>query len=65
MILHFARCIRAAISHPRIALLGAREFRSSCGMTYDNDPTSPRSEAYDSGRELAHAVTLRRYDSAA
>jgi hypothetical protein len=43
-------------------LLGAREFRYSCGMTYDNDPESPRSRAYDSGRELMHRFTLRRFD---
>lgn len=60
--LHIIKCIGRAVRHPRIALLGAREFRSGMGMTYDDDPTSPRSAAYDSGRELAHIATLRRYD---
>ena len=55
--------VRAALRHPRIALVGAREFKSGIGMTYDNDPTSPRSEAYDSGRELAHIITRRRYEA--
>lgn len=48
--------------HPRIFLLGAREYRSAFGMTYDHPYTS-KSVAYDSGREAAHIVTLRKYDS--
>lgn len=45
--------------HPRIAALGAREFRSGVGMTYA-DPR--RSDAYDAGRETAHALTARRWE---
>lgn len=60
---HVWYCLRAAARHPRVALLGAREFRWSSGVTYDGDPTSPRSEAYDSGCELAHIGTLRRWDT--
>lgn len=43
-------------------LLGIREFRSGVGMTYDGSPYSPRSVAYDWGREIAHRVTLRHWD---
>jgi hypothetical protein len=56
---HIATCIKLAARHPRTALIGAREFRSGVGMTYDA-PT--RSDAYDAGRELAHLATLRRWD---
>lgn len=38
--------------HPRIALLGFREGLGGVGMTYDDDPDSPRSVAYDEGRWL-------------
>ena len=48
--------------HPRISALGAREYTDSTGRTYDGDPDSPRSRAYDSGRELAHIATARRHD---
>jgi hypothetical protein len=44
-------------------LRGFVEFRSSLGMTYDDDPYSPRSVAYDRGRDLAHRLTLRRFDT--
>lgn len=57
--IHVVRCVAAAIRHPRIAALGAREFRSDWGMTYD---APDRSDAYDAGRELAHIATLRRWD---
>ena len=53
---------RNVARHPRIAALGAREYTDSTGRTYDGDPDSPRSRAYDSGRELAHIATARRYD---
>lgn len=43
-------------------LLGAREFRSGLGMTYDDSPYSRRSVAYDRGRDLAHRLTFRRWD---
>lgn len=56
---HIANCLTAAARHPRIAALGGREFRSGFGMTYDDHT---RSNAYDAGRELAHLLTLRRWD---
>jgi hypothetical protein len=58
---HIALCLRYAARHPTIALLGAREFRSGFGMTYED---AARSEAYDAGRELAHIATGRHYDEA-
>lgn len=62
---HLIRLIIAALRHPIIALRGLREFRDGSGLTFDDDPTSPRSTAYDSGREIGHLVTRRRYDDAA
>lgn len=56
---HFASCLLSAARYPSFALDGAREFRSSVGITYV-DPI--RSESYDAGRELAHILTLRRWD---
>jgi hypothetical protein len=43
----------------RVFILGFVEFRSSFGMTYDDDRLT---EAYDRGRDLAHRLTLRRFD---
>jgi len=57
---HVLHCLAAAARHPRIAVLGAREFRSGVGMTYDR---YSRSEAYDAGRELAHIATFRRWEA--
>ena len=51
--------IKSAFLHPIIAVQGAREFRSSFGMSWD-DPA--KSEAYDLGRELAHRLTFRKWD---
>lgn len=48
-----------ALRNPKITLLGAREFRSSLGMSYDSHA---RCEAYDFGREMAHRVTMRRFE---
>ena len=31
---------------------GFLEAKGDAGLTYDDDPTSPRSEAYDRGRNL-------------
>lgn len=45
----------------RAFLLGFREGRGDVGMTYDDDPESPRSRAYDRGRTLFRRVTLGRY----
>lgn len=59
---HILHCLLAAARHPRIAALGAHEFRDGVGMSYD-DPA--HSEAYDAGRELAHIVTRRRFDDCA
>ena len=42
----------------RIFLLGMREFRLGMTTHYDY----PQIETYDAGRELAHRITLRRYD---
>jgi hypothetical protein len=54
--------IKSALLHPVIAIQGAREFRSSIGMTWDDDA---KNEAYDFGRELAHRLTFRKWDHAA
>lgn len=43
-------------------ILGAYEFRDSCGLTFDGDPESPRSRAYDRGRDAMHRLTLRRFE---
>lgn len=40
----------AIVLHPRIYLLGRSEAYSSFGMTYDDNPESMRSIAYDMGR---------------
>lgn len=44
--------IRALLTHPIIFIRGYLEGRSTVGITYDNDPWSPRSMAYDYGRTL-------------
>jgi len=41
-----------ALRHWRIFALGWREAHDDMGMTYDNDPWSDRSRAYDTGRDL-------------
>lgn len=56
MFRYMIRWLPAALRHPAIALLGFREGNGDVGMTYDDDPESPRSVAYDVGR------TLRRRD---
>lgn len=56
MIRYIVRFWRAAVRHPRIAAQGYREGWSGFGLTFDDDPESPRSVAYDVGR------TLRRRD---
>lgn len=50
--------LRSAARHPRVAALGVREFRLSATTHVDGDLI----ESYDAGRELAHVVTLRRYE---
>jgi hypothetical protein len=39
-------------------ILGASEWRSGFGRTFDGDPESPRSEAYDLGRTIGEALDL-------
>ena len=57
---HIVYCTRAALAHPRIAFMGAREYRGTFGMSYEDGSMS---ESYDAGRELAHILTLRRYEA--
>ncbi len=56
--------IARVLAAPLAGLRGAVEFRRGIGMTYDNDAGARRSAAYDSGRELAHLLTGRRWDQA-
>ena len=44
--------IRYVLRYPRVFALGWREAHTSNGATYDDDPWSPRSQAYDAGRDL-------------
>lgn len=37
-------------------LLGLRESSGTVGMTYDDDPNSPRSKAYDYGRTVGRYI---------
>jgi hypothetical protein len=48
----FGATVRALCTYPRIFALGFAEGRGYDGMTYDDDPESPRSVAYDLGRNL-------------
>lgn len=43
----------------RAFILGIREFRLDCTTSYDDDRLMA---AYDTGRELAHVLTFRRFD---
>lgn len=45
--------------HLSAFLRGMREFRSDFTASYDDTALQ---DAYDWGRELAHRVTLRRFD---
>lgn len=58
---HIVRCIRQALRHPGVAARGAAEFRTDLTTPYDDPDVL---ESYDSGRELAHILTGRRYDGA-
>ena len=40
--------------------LGVSEAGLSTGITYDDDPESPRSRAYDRGRNLGDLLSGRR-----
>lgn len=50
------------MTQARAFILGLREFRSGFGRTWHDDPYHPLSVAYDTGREWAHRMTLRRYE---
>ena len=39
--------------------LGREESGDAFGMTYDNDPESPRSVAYDNGRTFGESERVR------
>lgn len=56
---HLLYVISNAVRAPRIAWLGAREFRLSSTPHFAHDDDL---EAYDSGRELAHILTFRHFD---
>jgi len=55
---HLLHVLLATSRRPRVALLGAREFRLSSTTHFDD----PEITSYDSGRELAHMLTLRRFE---
>lgn len=57
---HLLHVLRWAARAPRLALLGAREFRLDATPHFAHDDDL---EIYDSGRELAHMLTFRHYDS--
>lgn len=50
------RFIRPTIRHPVIAVTGFQEGTCSNGVTFDDDPYSDRSVAYDVGRTLRAGV---------
>lgn len=56
-LLVLARNLRPVAAHPRIAATGFAEGTGDLGLTFDDDPYSPRSVSYDVGR------TLRRLDA--
>ncbi len=41
-----------ALRHLKITLVGFREGRGDLGLTFDDDPSAPRSVAYDVGRNI-------------
>ena len=47
------------LKRARAFFLGAAEFRSSLTTSLDDHDSA---DAYDRGRELAHRLTLRRYE---
>lgn len=42
-------------------VLGIKEAHSGCGMTYDDDPLSPCSVAYDEGRNVGENVVCEEW----
>lgn len=57
--MHVIACIRQGLRHPLAMLEGVKTFRSDFTKHYDDWDVL---ESHDCGRELAHIVTLRRYD---
>jgi hypothetical protein len=51
-ILRHPRLILLALRHRTIFALGWHEAHTSDGLTFDDDPSSDRSMAYDAGRDL-------------
>lgn len=56
---HLFYILHGIVTGPRAALVGWREYRTDFTTSYD----WPAIESYDSGRELHHLVTLRKYDN--
>lgn len=52
--------MRKALAHVQAFILGMREFRISMTTAYADYGLR---ESYDKGRDMAHALTLRRYDA--
>jgi hypothetical protein len=51
-VIRHPRLLRYVLRHPRVFALGWTEANSSNGQTFDGDPESARSSAYDTGRDL-------------
>lgn len=51
-VIRHPRLLGPALAHPALVAQGWREAHSSSGVTFDDDPDSPRSVAYDVGRDL-------------
>lgn len=54
--------LRVIIAHPAEFSLGYEEGLGAFGMTYDDDPFSDRSVAYDHGRSLRQGMEVASYD---
>lgn len=48
---------RVIAAHPEEFMLGYEESEDAFGMTYDDDPMSDRSMAYDFGRSVGENVS--------
>lgn len=51
--------LRLALKHPIIAFYGIKEFRSEWTKHYEE----PEINSYDAGRELAHKLTFRKFET--
>lgn len=51
--------ITRILSHLRAFVSGMREFRHACTTHFDDWELR---DSYDSGREMAHRLTFRRWD---